>query len=397
MVQVACIRSSVHFDEISHKVCLHETKQGFRWKKRPRCTARIARIYRRKERLKDSEIWAAKSTFDRRGRIFQCVSDALGTLRPCPRIKSPLFCDRYLCDAVYRWLLDTAQSPDSWTTYALTMRDWVSFGLKRTLHRQVDTVSRDIQDYLYQLEAERMAPRTIALRRDVLRSWFSWLLELGVMERTPINRDIKRSWRVSPELLSIQNGKRNALDEQEANAVAKWAFEVAKPVTGLSVLLQESAGLRSVEVARAERKHLTNQGGVWSLIVLGKGRSVRVVVLEQVVVDAWLRYAQSRRSQGNRGPLLVRPGGGHYSRRRIQQWAKAAATSIQRQSEISSHGLRRTSATRLIERGAQLDQVAGHLGHKNIMQTTRCYVVRRKPMEVTTGIVRPAPNGASDA
>ncbi len=375
-----------HPQPIHDKLRLLSDHKAWKWKKRPACTAETAQLYCRKERLAEHEVWAANAHQDRRGLIWTAVDRALGTWKPCPRTRCPLFCDRYLCDAAYRWLCNACQSPDSWTSYIKTLRDWTAFSERRILHQQCQATTRDVQDYLYRLEFEGKAPRTIKHARDVLRGWYGYLTEIGLMERPPFNKDIQRTWKVADETLAIQGGHRNALTADEAAKVGKWAATVAEPVVGLSVLLQVTAGLRSAEVAQLERKNLREQDGVWSLTVLGKGRRVRTIVLEAITVRAWVRYATERRLQGNRGALLSPPGGGHYSRHSIQRWARDAARVVHREGQISSHCLRRTAASLLLDNGARLDQVSGLLGHKSLDMTSRCYVVRYRPMETTTGI-----------
>lgn len=292
-----------------------------------------------------------------------------------------------MIDAVYRWLLACCRTPDSWTTYGAAIQDWIGWSLKRSLHRQVDTVPRELGDYLRQLESEQLAPRTIALRRDVLRSWFAWLVELGLMNRTPINREIRRSWRIDHEALVIHGGSRQALTLAQGKRLATWALRDAPSEAGFAVLLQAAGGLRSAEVANAQLVDwMEGEGGIVSLLVHGKGRKVRTIVLEPVVVDAGRRYFAEHRRSGKRGPLIARPGGGHYTARRIQQWAEQAARALGRQGEISSHCLRATASTLLMEDGAHLEQVSKQLGHASIVHTARCYVVRRRPLAARTGI-----------
>ncbi len=284
-------------------------------------------------------------------------------------------------------MLASCRTASSWRTYGEGLADWIAWSLKRSLHRQCDTVPRELAGYLQQLESEQLAPRTIALRRDVLRSWYSWLVELGMMVRTPVNREIRRAWRIDPSAVVIHGGRRQALTLAEGKQLATWALGKAKPEAGLAVLLQASAGLRSAEVAAAERAHLVEREiGTVTLLVHGKGRRQRTIVLEQVVVDAWRRLVAERRLTGTRGALIPRRGGGHVTPRRVQQWAKIAAHAIGRDGEISSHSLRATAGTLLREHGADLEQVADQLGHASVITTKQCYVIRPRPLAVSTGI-----------
>jgi site-specific recombinase XerD len=375
--------------EISPNERLEEETQRHRWQQPASSSAVVRENYQRKERLDENKIWKPLEGNDRRARIFSAVDDALGMFKPNKRAGSPLLCDPYLCDATYRWINDRAKSEPTWKSYAIRMADWVAYTEKRALSDQIETVAREVQDYLCQLDSEGMSRRTVVWSRDIIRSWFGWLEDHGMIDRAPISRDIKRGWRIDQNHLVIHNGRRHALTLEESQAITRYLFDEAKPVAAVAVLLLMSAGLRSIEVTRLERKDLHEHDGTWSVTVTGKGHRCRVVVLEQVVVVAWQRYADSRRLQGTRGPLLARPGGGPYSPRRVQQWAQDAARAIHRHDEISSHGLRRTAATLRIENGAQLDQAQKLLGHASMQQTAQCYVVRTKPCDVASGIVPP--------
>lgn len=375
--------------DISYNDKFPDTPDGVKWQKRAISTVEIADKYLRQNRLRSQEIFREIVGNDRRAAIYWAVEEALGCRLAVRRVGAPLLCDLFLCDAVSRWLLGCARTEGTIETYISRFADWVAFSEKRSLSDQLDTIARDVQDFLLQLEGEKLAMRTIVLSRNVLRSWFGWLENLGLIQKTPISRDIKKAWRINPEQIEVQNGRRHALSETEAQKIADWAFESASPTVCLAVMLLMVAGLRSGEVAKLERKHLLESEGVWSIGVPGKGNKPRVVVLDPVVVAAWHRYAKSRRIRGAAGPLLLAPGGGHYTPRSIQRWAQQAARVIHRHDEISSHGLRRTAATILAENGAGLDQVRKLLGHSSIEQTARCYVVRPKPMTARTTVRRP--------
>jgi integrase/recombinase XerD len=352
---------------------------------RPRCTAEIARIYRSKEGMPGaSENAIRPAENDRRARIRIVVATLFG--QRTSDTPAALGCELYLRDAIYRWLLTTCRSPDSWSSYATRMWRWITETGRRSLSAQTDTSARVVADWLYALEAEGRALRTIVTYRETMRSWFTWLFERDLIRRSPVTRDVRRLHRIDRGAVRKANGRRQVLSSAEAARVAAWALREASPEAGLSVLLQLTAGLRSLEVARLERCHLVDRDGLVTLTVTGKGTKTRSVRMEPIAVQAWRRYLGARRRQGDRGPLLVAPGGGHYTRRQVQRWAKEAADVVGRQVEISSHDLRKTAATRLLNNGADLKQVQDLLGHASSDTTLDCYVVDRLPMTVTTGI-----------
>ena len=295
-----------------------------------------------------------------------------------------LGCEDWLCDAFGRWLQGSCRSPDSRIGYVRVMSRWVMASQRRSLEAQWATGSLEILDWLATLRHSGLSDRYVAWNRDVVGSWFGWLLDHDLIGRNPVNRRVRRSVRIDHQSVVKADGMRQALTLDEARRVARWCLEMADPAAGLSVALQMTGGLRSIEVHRLNREHLVDRDGVISITVSGKGRKTRRVILELLAAQAWRRFAPLRPNRA--GALLAARSGARPSRATIQRWAKDAAAVVGRSKEISSHDLRKTAATLLIDRGATLEQVQAHLGHCSPQLTLRCYVTRRRPMQTTTGI-----------
>lgn len=371
---------------MSEKYKLLDTRQTAQASKRARCSVEIATLYERREGKPGSDAGAILPTGqDRRRLIRETVRTLFGSRTQ--QTPAALGCEVYLQDALYRWMLCTCRSEDSWSSYATRLWRWVRDTDRRSLSAQTDAGPRVVANWLYALEAEGRAPRTIVTYRETIRSWYTWLFDRDLIRRSPITRDIRRLHRVDRGAVQKANGRRQALTLAEAQRVAQWALAATTaPEAGFAVLLQVTAGLRSQEVATLERRHLVEREGLVTLTVPGKGQRIRSVRLEPIAVAAWRRYVAERRRQGERGPLLLAPGGGHYGRRSVQRWAKEAAEVVGRRLEISSHDLRKTAATQLLLRGASIEQVQELLGHASADTTLTCYVTDRRPMETTTGI-----------
>ena len=296
--------------------------------------------------------------------------------------------EKVVVDAVARWAGGACSEILSVKGYIPRLVKWIEGSGRLSLSGQCSTKSGSVMEFLARIQSDGHAPRTVAGYRDVIGSWFSWLEHRELIPRSPVTREVRRCVKVDHAAVMKANGMRQALTLNEAQRVAEWILHDAAPVVGLSVALQMTAGLRSGEVTKLERRHLTESEGVWSLTVRGKGSKTRRVVLEQVAIDAWHRYAAVRADRD--GALLMAPHGERYSSRQIQTWAKQAAKVVGREIDISSHDLRKTSATLLIEAGNELEQVQKHLGHSSPQLTLRCYVARGRPM-AETGIIVPKP------
>ncbi len=360
---------------------------------RPRSSDAHAKIYVSKEGQPTGlETAMQAGENDRRRQVAEVVKTLF--CRRTAATPAALACDSLLTDALFRWLVLSCRTPDSWSTYAARMWRWVATSDRRSLTAQADAGPTAVTDFLFVLEAADLSPRSIVSHRDVLRSWYGWLFDRDLVRRNPINKAVVRAFRIDHERVEKADGSRQALTLPEANAIAAWALGTATSEQGLAVLLQTSAGLRSEEVAALERRHLTQsviEGvSVTTLNVPGKGKKTRKITLETVVEIAWCRYVKERRRQGTRGPLLVAPGGGHYNRRTIQRWAKMAAAVVGRALDISSQDLRRSALTLLIENGGTLKDAKDQGGHANLETTVRSYVIRNRVRTARTGITAPA-------
>jgi site-specific recombinase XerC len=368
---------------MSEKYRLHDTPFSLDLSKRPRSSAEHVKMYVRKE----GEPRALK-TAKQAGEKDRRYQVALTVARNFCKGTGPaaLACEPLLIDALQRWLVTCCRTHASWTTYGARMHYWIARTDRRSLTAQIDVSPSVVSDYLFGLEAAGASPRTIVSHREVLRSWFAWLFDRDLVRRSPVSRDLVRAFRIDHGKVEKADGSRQAFTAGEAQRIADWCLQEASAEAGLSVLLQLTGGLRSEEVAALERRHLVEADGVVTLSVPGKGQKLRKIEVEEVAVAAWRRYLQLRRRQGNRGALLVAPGGGHYHPRTVQRWAKQAAAVVGRPQDISSHDFRATAATLLCERGADLADVQVQLGHASIETTKRCYVRRRAPLRTRTGL-----------
>lgn len=382
---------------MSEKLDLLDMPEGRKGAGLAYCAPEIARRFMRKEKIHKKGL--TKSFPDeragtRRIQAFWNVQNSMCSGNWKKQYQNT-HCEPYLREAAFRWLVSSCRSLDAIDAYTRRLAKWIGWSGKRSLSAQVYTSPGEVSEFLHRLEADGFAPRTIVHHRDVLRSWFRWLYDRDLIHRTPITRDILRGWRVDHQSVKKANGRRQSLSLAEAQQVARWCLTTATPEAGLSVMLQMVGGLRSDEVAHLERRHIVEREGIVTLTVPGKGNKSRQLVLEPAVVAAWHRYLRRRRRQGERGPLLVRPGGGHYDRRQVQRWAKQAAAIVGRKTDISSHDLRKTALTLLVEAGADLASVRDIAGHSDLRLTERCYVTRKPALDVTTGVQAPDAQGGT--
>lgn len=164
----------------------------------------------------------------------------------------------------------------------------------------------------------------------------------------------------------------------------KLACETTRDRALLATMI--CGGLRRDEVVKLDRASFLND----SLLVAGKGGKSRLVPVPESASAAIKEWIAERGDEA--GPLFmpVHRSGSILRRRMSAQGIYLALRQIGQRSGIahfSPHDLRRTVASTLLERGADIATVANVLGHASI-ETTRIYDRRgEKAMRLATDLL----------
>ena len=161
---------------------------------------------------------------------------------------------------------------------------------------------------------------------------------------------------------------------------AVFAFAEAKAAentlggtrTLLILELLYGSGLRLSELHGIDLDDIDRRTG--QVRVLGKGSKERIVPVTESAVRALGRY-ESRRTEvtaREERALLVNASGGRLSRRSIQGSVRGCLEHAAGARGLSTHALRHTFATHLMEAGADLLAVKELLGHVSL-STTQIY------------------------
>lgn len=270
-----------------------------------------------------------------------------------------------------------------------------------------------LRTYLTAL-TESVEPRTVNFYLATLRSFCRWMVTQGELPWNPMEEI--RSLRIPKGFV------RDSLTENEMRRLL-----LALPRSGTTPALQEMAlrnyamavlwcavGLRSIELARAQRRHLAFKDGHHLLKLHRKGQDMagEPIVVEPWVMEpltAYLEYhdrwhqpdakGHARPAQDDHALFCWTRGPGYYRSRKdnpaltrgcralgpkvIQNMMRTALrqpdvldaptdeTRVKRR--ISPHSIRHSTATIALEHGATPYQVQAMLGHADI-QTTMLYL-----------------------
>jgi tyrosine recombinase XerC len=222
-----------------------------------------------------------------------------------------------------------------------------------------------IRDYLANLHEKAIQRATILRAIAVLRAFYKFLIQEGIVEKTPfVGLTMPRREQRLPNFLP-EDAMKTLLD-LPSHSKHKWALRDA----ALLELLY-SSGLRIHELCQLNAQDIDPWGNM--VRVFGKGGKERMVPVGDVALNRVHAYLETRRYNTERGaPLFVNPAGNRLSERGarlvVSRWVRRAAI----RQKVSPHSFRHSFATHLLNRGCDLRSVQEMLGHKNLV-TTQTY------------------------
>lgn len=151
--------------------------------------------------------------------------------------------------------------------------------------------------------------------------------------------------------------------------VEKVLGAVKSAVPAMALATAYGTGLRVSEVCKLRPEDIDGKRGLIH-VRLGKGGKDRYVMLPSSLLEALRRYWQQVRPSG--GWLFPgRKKGTHLHPTAINYALKQAVTAIKLKKRVTSHTLRHSFATHLLELGTDLRIIQVVLGHASIRTTAR--------------------------
>jgi integrase/recombinase XerD len=263
--------------------------------------------------------------------------------------------------------LEAGHSPNTIESYLRDLRRFVAFvGLKGA--RGPDAVTRrQLREFVFALKDLGLSAATIRRQVSAVRTYYGFLLAEGRTETDPSDRlEMPRRGRRLPDTLSVQEIDALLATPQADEALA-WRDRAL-------LELGYGAGLRVSELCGLTVPNLLLAEGL--VRVLGKGSKERLVPIGRQVIGAVSVYLHQVRPELDRGKsrdrVLLNGRGEPLSR--VGAWGivKRRAKQAGIRKRVTTHSLRHSFATHLLEGGADLRAVQEMLGHADL-STTQIY------------------------
>jgi integrase/recombinase XerC len=263
------------------------------------------------------------------------------------------------------------------TAYRRDLDDLVAFLHRHFRQEDWDWTDVDrtaLRAYLAELSRRGLARRSIARKLSAVRSFFRYMHREEVVDANPA-RTVR-----SPKLEKTLPAWLTRLEVERLFDVAQHgsAENTFRGTRDHAIVeLFYATGMRLSELHGLDMSQLDLVGD--QARVMGKGRKERIVPLGRPAVAALRRYevrrnevaARSGRT-ADRNAVFLSERGSRLSARQIQNIVRGFLDRIADDAGVSTHSLRHSFATHLLDAGADLMAVKELLGHVSL-STTRIY------------------------
>ena len=212
------------------------------------------------------------------------------------------------------------------------------------------------------LHGRRYSAATTGRKLAAFRSFFRFLCREGTLTKNPAR-----------SLVGPRKDQRipTYLQEDETTALLT-ASDKTKKTNDRDVAVLEllySTGMRCSEIAGLRLEDFDFSGR--SIRILGKGRKERWVPFGRPASAAVKRYLGSRQSPTAKGPVFLGADDRAISDRTIRRIVTRGLRRADVRTKASTHTLRHSFATHLLQRGSDLRSIQELLGHSSLSTTQR--------------------------
>ncbi len=265
-------------------------------------------------------------------------------------------------------LRNRAVSEHTLSSYESDLRDFEQF--LRSRKATIDSIDYlFLRDFLNRLYQRKLQKTSVARKLACLRTFFKFLVHDGRLKSNPA--ELISSPRLPKKLPSY-------LGEEEAAAVVEMPQGSSlKDLRDRAILeLLYASGLRVRELVGLNDENLDMPQQL--VRVFGKGKKQRIVPFGEYAARALATYLSERDRVGlaqaedsGHIPVFVSLRGRRLNARDVQRLVEKTRTRLPSGRRFTTHTLRHTFATHLLERGADLRAIQELLGHSSLATTQK--------------------------
>ena len=263
--------------------------------------------------------------------------------------------------------LEAGHAANTIESYLRDLRRFVAWADAHGASDPATVTRKLLREFVFALKDLGLSAATIRRQVSAIRTYYRFLLGEGTVEHDPSDRlEMPRRGRKLPDVLSVP--------EVESLLAAPRADEPLAWRDRALLELGYGAGLRASELCGLRVSQLLLSDGL--VRVVGKGSKERLVPIGRQVLGPLSIYLRQVRPTLDKGKsddrVLLNARGQPLSR--VGAWGivKRRAREAGIRKRVSTHTLRHSFATHLLEGGADLRAVQEMLGHADL-STTQIY------------------------
>ncbi len=219
-----------------------------------------------------------------------------------------------------------------------------------------------LRGFFADLHARKASPTTAGRKLATFRSFFRFLCREGTLTKNPARSLVgpKKDQRIP-----------TYLQEQEAGDLMNASDKTSKSEERDTAVLEllYSTGMRCSEIVGLVLDDV--DFGNKSIRILGKGRKERWVPFGAPALLALSAYLRIRPEISGRDPVFVGINGRPLSDRTVRRIVARGLIRASIRTKASTHTLRHSFATHLLQRGGDLRSIQELLGHSSLSTTQR--------------------------
>ncbi|WKZ71285.1 MAG: tyrosine-type recombinase/integrase [Melioribacteraceae bacterium] len=255
-------------------------------------------------------------------------------------------------------------SDNTISAYRKDLIQFIDFLNERNIDSICQISEKVVRQYLINLNKSELSKSSISRKLSSLRSYFDFIVENFENSTNPVKKiSNPKHKRKLPSIINLDSYDEiiKLLSEDDDVFRRNLNTAIFELLYGSSLRVSELCSIKMNDI------DITNK----TIKVLGKGSKFRIVPLGNKSIQLIERYIHSR-NQLNNTNFLVDQTGNSLDRWYVYRVVKKYLSKVTDIEKKSPHVLRHSSATEMLNRGADLMAVKEILGHENL-STTQIY------------------------
>ena len=219
-----------------------------------------------------------------------------------------------------------------------------------------------VRSWLAEMKTESISSRSINRKISSLKSFFKYLLKMGIVKATPMTAVVSPK---TQKRLPVYVEKKQM---EDLFLYMPFSDDWKGKTERLILLLFYSTGMRLSELMSVKPGQIDFANS--QIKVLGKGNKERIIPAAEDLMQQLKNYIAERPAEAVAGsPLFVNEKGKPLHSRTVYGWVNARLKQVTTIDKKSPHVLRHSFATHLMNNGADINAVKSLLGHSSLAAT----------------------------